>query len=112
MRILGVSASRENAKTLFVAGVSATPRGHPGLLQRSKHWLYKSTALCDRVYGAVSESEYRHVTCRPVEKLPHTFLLPKTFQMTEENRCLVSCVPSSAAQCDMLFAMPLHSNET
>ena len=27
MRILSISASRENAKTLFVAGVSAAPRG-------------------------------------------------------------------------------------
>ena len=47
----GISASRENAKTLFVAGVSAAPRGPPGLLP----WFCESTALCDLVYGAVRE---------------------------------------------------------
>ena len=52
--------------------------------------------------GGVSKSEFRHVTCRSVGKQPHTFLLDKDLQMTEKKiGAFVSCIPSSAAQCDM-----------
>jgi hypothetical protein len=56
MRILGISASRESAKTLFVVGVSAAPWGSFRTFAAIKSLgSVSQPRFCDLVYSAARE---------------------------------------------------------